>query len=284
MSERRRGPFVAGNWKMNLGLREAAALARKITAAASEAAPDAPTTSAAKKPSGVEAQPELGDCTIVLIPPFTALGAVAAAVAGSPVALGAQDLFWEDLGAYTGEVSGPMLKDARCTHVLVGHSERRQLFGETDESVNRKVQAALRSGLSPIVCVGEVLAERDAGRTLERIDTQLARGLGGLSKPEMERVIIAYEPVWAIGTGRTASPAQAEEVHAHIRKRLEDSYGNGGASCAIILYGGSVKPANSYPLFREKNIDGFLVGGASLDADGFIGIAREALRAYREET
>jgi triosephosphate isomerase (TIM) len=255
------GPFIAGNWKMNLGLREASALARQIVAAESE----------------------LADCSLVLIPPFTALGAVAAAVAGSPVALGAQDLFWEDQGAFTGEVSGPMLKDARCAYVLVGHSERRQFFGETDETVNRKVRAALKAGLSPIVCIGEVLAERDSGRTLDRIDDQLARGLGGFSAADMERITLAYEPVWAIGTGRTASPGQAEEVHAHVRKRIGESYGNDSASCAIILYGGSVKPANSYPLFKEKNIDGFLVGGASLDADGFVGIAREALRAYREE-
>ena len=255
-----RGPLVAGNWKMNLGLREASDLAGKIT----------------------QAGPELTGCAIILIPPFTSLGAVAGAVAGSAVALGAQDLFWEDEGAYTGEISGPMLKDAGCAYALVGHSERRQLFGETDEIVNRKARAALRSGLKPIVCVGEVLAERDGGRTLDRIDDQLAKGLAGLSKEDMARVVIAYEPVWAIGTGRTASPAQAEEVHAHIRGRLRETYGNDSADCAII-YGGSVKPANSYPLFKEKNIDGFLVGGASLDAGGFVGIAREALRACREE-
>ena len=260
MDRRSPGPFVAGNWKMNLGLREASALARKI----------------------IEAGSDIADCTIVLVPPFTALGAVAAAVAGSPVALGAQDLFWEDQGAYTGEVSGPMLKDARCAYVLVGHSERRQLFGETDETVNRKVRAALRSGLTPIVCIGEVLAERDGGQTLDRIDEQLAKGLAGFPKEDMARLVIAYEPVWAIGTGRTASPAQAEEVHAHIRGRLRESYGNDSTDCAII-YGGSVKPANSYPLFKEKNIDGFLVGGASLEAGSFVDIAREALRACREE-
>jgi len=260
MVRRRRPPFVAGNWKMNLRLREASDLARKI----------------------VGAGPDLADCTIVLIPPFTALGAVAGVVAGSAAALGAQDLFWEDQGAYTGEVSGPMLKDARCEYVLVGHSERRQIFGETDETVNRKVRAALKAGLSPIVCIGEVLAERDAGRTLERIDGQLARGLAGFSREDMARTIIAYEPVWAIGTGRTATPEQAQEVHAHIRGRLGESYGHEGATCAII-YGGSVKPANSYPLFKEEDIDGFLVGGASLEAGGFVGIAREALRAYREE-
>ena len=260
MPVRRRSPFVAGNWKMNLGLREARDLAAKVVAAA----------------------PQVGESSLILIPPCTALGTVSGVVAGSAVGVGAQDLYWEDRGAFTGEVSGPMLKDAGCAYVLVGHSERRQLFGETDESVNRRTRAALRAGLTPIVCIGEVLAERDAGLTLGRIDDQLARGLEGLSGDEIGSLVIAYEPVWAIGTGRTATPAQAEEVHAHIRGRIQGSYGNRAAACAII-YGGSVKPANSYPLFKERDIDGFLVGGASLEADGFIAIAREALRAYREE-
>jgi triosephosphate isomerase len=260
MAGRRRNPFVAGNWKLNpLGLEAARDLASKVAAAGSEVA----------------------ECRLVLIPPYTALGTVAEAAAGSAVALGAQDLFWEDHGAYTGEVSGPMLKDAGCAYVLVGHSERRQHFGETDETVNLKTRAALKAGLTPIVCIGEVLAERDAGRTLERIDDQLAGGLAGLAGPDLARLVIAYEPVWAIGTGRTATPEQAEEVHAHIRGRLQETYGNEAAACAII-YGGSVKPANSYPLFKERDIDGFLVGGASLDAGGFVAIAREALRAYRE--
>ena len=261
MPVRKRGPFVAGNWKMHLKLGEAAALARGIA----------------------EAGPGTGGSTVVLIPPFTSLAAVGGAIAGSDVRLGAQDLYWEDQGAFTGEISGPMLADAGCAYVLVGHSERRQLFGETDETVQRKTRAALKAGLSPIVCVGEVLAERDGGRTLERVDDQLARGLGGISGEDMARVVIAYEPVWAIGTGRTASPGQAEEVHAHIRRRLGESYGIDAASCAIILYGGSVKPANSYPLFQEKDIDGFLVGGASLDAGGFVAIVKEALRAEKEE-
>jgi len=261
MARNRRGPFVAGNWKMHLALAEARELARRVAGAA----------------------PELGGSAVVLIPPFTALAAVAETIAGSGLGLGAQDLYWEDKGAFTGEVSGPMIKDAGAGYVLVGHSERRQFFGETDETVNRKARAALRSGLSPIVCIGEALEEREAGRTIARIDRQMAGGLDGLSGEDMDRVVIAYEPVWAIGTGRTASPAQAEEVHAHIRGWLERSYGKGPASCAIILYGGSVKPANSYPLFQEKDIDGFLVGGASLDADGFVGIVREALRACGEE-
>jgi triosephosphate isomerase len=255
------GPFVAGNWKMHLTRPQARALAQKVATA----------------------MPGLRGSRIVIIPPFTALAEVGAVLAGSDVRLGAQDLFWEDMGAYTGEVSAPMLKEAGCAHVLVGHSERRQYFGETDESVNRKVRAALRSGLSPIVCVGEVLEERESGRTTERIDAQLSAGLHGLSPAEMGEIVLAYEPVWAIGTGITASPGQAEEVHAHIRRRLRKNYGNDRATCAIILYGGSVKPANSYPLFKEKNIDGFLVGGASLDAADFVGIAGEALRAYGEE-
>jgi len=260
MAGHRRAPFVAGNWKMNLGLREAAALARRVA----------------------EARAELDGATTVIVPPLTALAAVAAAIEGSPIGLGAQDLFWEKQGAFTGQVSGPLLKDAGCGYVLVGHSERRQYFGETDETVNKKVRAALEAGLTPIVCVGEVLEDRDAGRTLARIDEQLARGLAGFSPEEIGRLVTAYEPVWAIGTGRTATPAQAEEVHAHIRERFRQKYGNGTAGCAII-YGGSVKPANSYPLFREQDIDGFLVGGASLDAVGFVDIVREALRAYKEE-
>jgi triosephosphate isomerase len=262
MSGTRRGPVVAANWKMHLTRPEARALAERVVAGLTA-------------PGGIR---------IVLIPPFTALADVGGVLAGTKVGLGAQNLYWEDKGAFTGEVSAPMLRDVGCTHVLVGHSERRRLFGETDEAVNRKVRAALNSDLSPIVCVGETLEEREGGRTTERIDTQLAAGLRALSGQEMERLILAYEPVWAIGTGKTASPAQAEEVHAHIRKRLEEAYGNDRASCAIILYGGSVKPANSYPLFREKNIDGFLVGGASLEADAFAGIIGEVLRADREET
>jgi triosephosphate isomerase (TIM) len=260
MASKRRRPFVAGNWKMHLTLAEARELARRVAGAS----------------------PSLEESTIVLVPPFTSLTAVGEAIARTAVGLGGQDLYWEDKGAFTGEVSGPMLKDAGAAYVIIGHSERRQFFGETDETVNRKAKAALKCGLSPIVCVGEVLAEREAGQTMARVDRQIAAGLEGIPAEDMERVIIAYEPVWAIGTGKTASPAQAEEVQAHIRGRLQDSYGKRGAGCAII-YGGSVKPANSYALFREENIDGFLVGGASLDADGFIGIVQEALRAYREE-
>jgi triosephosphate isomerase len=257
-----RPPFVAGNWKMHLTLAEARALAVKV----------------------VEASGELSGATCVLIPPYTALDTVGEAVAGTPVGLGAQNLHWEDKGAFTGEVSAPMLADAGCCYVVIGHSERRQFFGETDETVNRKVGAALRHLLTPILCVGETLEIRDAGRALAHVGHQIDAALAGIGPEAARSVIIAYEPVWAIGTGRTASPGQAEEVHAFLRKKLSEKYGDRLADCAIILYGGSVKPANAWSLFREQDIDGFLVGGASLEADSFIGIVREALRAQREDT
>jgi len=253
-------PFLAGNWKMHLTLAEARTLASLVAAASRE----------------------LSEADLVLIPPFTALAEVRGAVAGSAVALGGQDLFWEDKGAFTGEVSAPLLKDAGCDYVIIGHSERRLHFGETDSSVNRKTKAALRAGLAPIVCVGETLEEREAGRTMERVLTQLRDGLDGLGREDMDRIVIAYEPVWAIGTGRNATPDQAEEVHRFIRRRIEENYGNGAASCAIILYGGSVKPANTYSLLKEQDIDGALVGGASLEAGAFVEIAREAIRGRKE--
>jgi triosephosphate isomerase len=197
--------------------------------------------------------------------------------------LGGQNLHWEDKGAFTGEISGPMLRDAGCAYVVVGHSERRQLFGETDISVNKKVRAALRHGLAPILCVGESLEEREAGKTIGRIGAQLDEALREIGTEEAKKIVLAYEPVWAIGTGRTATSDQAEEVHAFIRGRLEERYGKTAAACAIILYGGSVKPANAYTLYLEKDIDGFLVGGASLEAGSFVRIAEEALRASKEE-
>jgi len=262
MKKSGRPPFVAGNWKMHLNLAEARALAVRV----------------------VEASGELSGATCVLIPPYTALGTVREAVAGTPVGLGAQNLHWEDKGAFTGEVSAPLLADAGCCYVVIGHSERRQFFGETDETVNRKVGAALRHLLTPILCVGETLEIRDSGRALAHVGHQLDAALTGLGPEAARSVVIAYEPVWAIGTGRTASPGQAEEVQAFLRKNLSERYGDRLADCAIILYGGSVKPANAWSLYREQDIDGFLVGGASLEADSFIGIVREALRAQREDT
>jgi triosephosphate isomerase (TIM) len=260
MTASRRRPFIAGNWKMHLTVPEARALVSDILRSA----------------------PGPDEVELLVIPPFTALTEVAKLLPGTGIGLGAQDLYWEEQGAFTGEVSGAMLRDAGCSHVLVGHSERRQLFGENEETVLRKARAALKAGLKPIVCIGETLEERRAGGTIARLDRQFDAGLGGFTAEEMASVVLAYEPVWAIGTGLTATPAQAGEAHAHIRRRYEEKYGNALASCAIILYGGSVKTANSFELFREKNIDGFLVGGASLEADSFVGIAREALRADRE--
>jgi triosephosphate isomerase len=176
-----------------------------------------------------------------------------------------------------------MLKDAGCWFVVIGHSERRQYFGETDETVNKKIKAALSHELIPIMCIGESLDERESGKTMDKVESQMNGGLEGMGKEEMSRIIIAYEPIWAIGTGLTATPSQAEEVHSFIREKLAEKYGNETASCAIILYGGSVKPANTFDLLIEKNINGALVGGASLEADSFIQIAKEAIRAYKEK-
>jgi triosephosphate isomerase (TIM) len=257
---RRLPPFVAGNWKMHLIRAEAGLLLDAVAKGASAVAP----------------------AEMVVLPPYTTLAEAAARLTGTPVAWGAQNLHWEDKGAFTGEISGPMLADAGCRYVAVGHSERRQYFGETDETVNRRTLAALKAGLRPIVCVGETLAQRESGKTMDVIAGQLGGGLSGLAAEPFGRIVLAYEPVWAIGTGRTASPAQAEEVHAFIRARLQENYGKTAADCAIILYGGSVKTANAYSLFKEQNIDGFLVGGASLEAESFLRIAAEAVKAYKE--
>ena len=231
-----------------------------------------------------EASAELTEAELVVIPPFTALNEVRKIIEGSSIQLGAQNMFWEEKGAFTGELSAPMLKDAGCRYAVIGHSERRQYFGETNETVNKKIKAALSHELIPIMCIGESLEEREKEKTTEKVGSQINAGLEGIGQDEMSRIIIAYEPIWAIGTGVTATPAQAEEVHAFIREKLTEKYGNEPASCAIILYGGSVKPANTYELLKEKNINGALVGGASLEADSFIQIAKEAIRAYKEKT
>jgi triosephosphate isomerase len=254
-------PFVAGNWKMHMTIQEAKLLASAI----------------------IKASLELLEAEIVLVPPFTALRSVKKLAGESPVQLGAQNLFWEEKGAYTGEISASMLKNVGCRYVIIGHSERRQYFGETDATVNKKIAGALNAKLNPIVCIGETLEDREAKRTIPRVESQIQAGLAGLIPEQFREIIIAYEPIWAIGTGKTATPGQAEEVQAFIREKLAEIYGKEAAVCAIIIYGGSVKPANSYSLFREKNIDGFLVGGASLEADSFIQITKEAIRAYKEE-
>jgi triosephosphate isomerase len=211
------------------------------------------------------------------------LSEVKKVIEGSTIQLGAQNIFWEEKGAFTGEVSPPMLKDAGCQYVTIGHSERRQYFGETNETVNKKVKAALAHELTPIMCIGESLEEREKGNTMDKVETQINSGLEGLGKDEIRRIVIAYEPIWAIGTGVTATPSQAEEVHNFIRKKLTEKYGNEIASYAIILYGGSVKPANTYSILKENNINGALVGGASLEADSFIQITKEAIKAYKEK-
>ena len=254
-------PFIAGNWKMYKTIPEAVEMVKALKEASSEQ---------------IEAE-------LVVIPPMTVLSEVKKAIEGSQVKLGAQNMYWEDEGAFTGEISAPMLKDAGCEYAVIGHSERRQYFGETDETVNKKIKAALAHDLIPIMCIGESLDEREKGKTIEKVEDQINAGLEGLGKDEISRLIIAYEPIWAIGTGLTATPSQAEEVHIFIREKLAEKYGNETASCAIILYGGSVKPASTYELLKEKNINGALVGGASLEADSFIQIATEAIRAYKEK-
>ena len=247
-----RRKLFAGNWKMYKTVPEALTLVQGLRA-------------------GLAARPAEAD--LMVAPPFTALSSVAAALAGSQVALGAQDLFWEKEGAFTGEVSPAMLRDVGCSHVIIGHSERRQHFGETDETVARKARAALDNGLVPVVCIGELLAERDAGRTLEVVERQLERALRSLTPEEVgQRVAVAYEPVWAIGTGRAATPDQAQEVHAFIRRRIAVSHGDEVAAAARILYGGSVKPDNAGSLMNQPDIDGALVGGACLVADSFLKI------------
>jgi triosephosphate isomerase len=251
-----RRKFVCGNWKMHKTVAEAVALVRELAAALGPGA------------SGVQ---------VAVAPPFTALHAAAEAARGSAVEIAAQDVFWEKQGAFTGEVSAPMLAEAGCQHGIVGHSERRQLFGETDDSVRRKAVALFAAGVRPIVCVGETLEQREAGKTLEVVDRQVRHGLAGVSVEDLGRLTIAYEPVWAIGTGRTATTAQAQEVHAAIRAILREM-GGPVADGIRIQYGGSVKPENAAELMAQPDVDGALVGGASLKAQDFVAIVKGANR------
>jgi triosephosphate isomerase len=247
--------FLAGNWKMNPPTRaEAVALAEAVKA-------------------GVG--PETG-VRVAVCPPAAFLEAVDAALENSPVGLGGQNMHWEAAGAYTGEHSGAMLLDAGCTHVILGHSERRHGMGETDEQVNRKLHAALGVGLIPIVCLGELLAEREGGRTEAVLETQLNGSLAGLAPEQMAGVVLAYEPVWAIGTGKVATPEQAQEAHAFIRRRLAERFGEAIAGRVVVQYGGSVKADNAAGLLDRPDIDGALVGGASLKAGDFLGILEAA--------
>ncbi len=246
-----RRPLLAGNWKMYKTVPEGVALAQEIRAGL--------------------ALP-LKDRDVLVAPPFTALGAVAEALRGSDVLLGAQNMHWEREGAFTGEISPAMLKQVGCSHVILGHSERRHIFGESDDMVARKTRAAVDNGLTPVVCVGETLPERESNRTLEVVERQLERALRGLSADEASRAVVAYEPVWAIGTGRNATPEQAQEVHAFIRKRVGATHGEPAAAALRILYGGSVKPDNIDGLMAQPDLDGALVGGASLKAESFLRI------------
>jgi len=215
-----------------------------------------------------------GPPEVLVCPPFLALGAVREALEGSPLRLGAQDVHWEAKGAFTGEVSTAMLKDVGCSAVILGHSERRHIMGETNDMVNRKVKACLAAGLLPVVCVGELLEERNMGVTREVVERQISKGLDGLSPEEVAKLVIAYEPVWAIGTGKTATPRQAEEVHHYVRKLVTQKSGEAVGKGIRILYGGSVSPDNVKELMAEEDIDGALVGGASLKVDSFVKIVR----------
>lgn len=246
-----RKPLIAGNWKMHKPLSEAVGTARALVECLKGRAPSV---------------------DIMIAPPFTALAAVNEVLSGSSVALGAQHVFWEPKGAFTGEVSVDMLVSVGCRYVIIGHSERRQFFGETDDTVNRRLRAAFSAGLIPVVCVGETEAERDTGKMFEVLDKQIRNGLKGLASDDLGRLVVAYEPVWAIGTGRTATSAQAQEVHAVIRSNLAELFDPSLANETRILYGGSVKPDNIAELMRMPDVDGALVGGASLEAETFAAI------------
>ena len=246
--------IIAGNWKMNTRQDSAAALARGV----------------------VEKVGENPTVEVALCPPAIYLSAVADAVAGTPIGLGAQNLYAAEDGAYTGEVNASMLTDIGCRYVILGHSERRAILGETDSMVSDKLHAALAGNLVPIVCVGETLADREAGHTEKVVETQIRGSLAGLDNVRAAGIVVAYEPVWAIGTGKTASPEQAEEVHAFLRKLLSEMFGAEIADQIRIQYGGSVKPGNAKELLGQPNIDGALVGGASLKAEDFIGIIEPA--------
>jgi len=251
-----RRPFVAGNWKMNLNQAEAVKLVREL---AEEL-----------KSNAVE----VGVC-----PPFVYLTSVAGAIGDAEIRLGAQDVYFESNGAFTGEISCQMLQDVCCEYVILGHSERRHVIGETDQLIHRKLQAVINSGLKPILCVGETIEQRDAGRTEKVVQEQLAGGLGDLSAAQLGNLVIAYEPVWAIGTGRNATPDQAQDVHRFIRGWLTQKFGPQFAQSVRIQYGGSVKPSNAGELMAQTDIDGALVGGASLKAADFLGIIRATAQA-----
>lgn len=246
--------FIAGNWKMNKTAAEAKALIDGI-----------------KAKIGSQTEVDVAVC-----PPFTALDAASAALKGSTIALGAENLYPKASGAYTGEIAPAILKEFDVAYVILGHSERREYFKESDEFINEKVKAALENGMKPILCVGETLAQRESGDTIKVVSSQTEKGLSGVNPEDAEKIVVAYEPVWAIGTGKTATPAMAQEVHAEIRKVLSKIFGDEGAQKIRILYGGSMKPENADDLLKEKDIDGGLIGGAALKADSFVSLVESA--------
>jgi triosephosphate isomerase len=246
----KRIPLIAGNWKMHRTHHEAVQMVQGLIAKVAD----------------------VSHCDVAVCPPFTALTAVAELLKGTNIALGAQDVYWKSEGAYTGEISPQMLKAVGCRYVIVGHSERRQYFGETNETVHNKIQALYEAGLTPIICVGERLEEREAGKTHEVVSRQIGECLAGLPEKKLAASVVAYEPVWAIGTGRTATSEQAQEVQAMIREQVADLYNAQVADALRILYGGSVKPDNIRGLMAMPDIDGALVGGASLAVESFAGI------------
>ncbi|MDD3886310.1 MAG: triose-phosphate isomerase [Victivallaceae bacterium] len=250
--------IIAGNWKMNKTASEGVELVNALKPLVADVCPDC--------------------CDVVVCPPFTTLSAVVEAARGSNIKVGAQNVHWAENGAFTGEISAAMLKESGVEYVIIGHSERRQYFGETDMTVNQRLKAALAAGLKPIVCVGELLADREGGNTEKVLATQLEGGLAGLSKDEMAQVVIAYEPVWAIGTGKTATPDVAELTHNFIRGTVRDMFGDVIADGLRIQYGGSMKAGNAAELVAQANIDGGLIGGAALKADSFSELIHNALK------
>jgi triosephosphate isomerase (TIM) len=247
--------IIAGNWKMNKNIGESIDLANSIK----------------------RSLYDVEEVEIVICPPFTSLSDVNEITMETNIKLGAQDVYWEKEGAFTGEVSAPMLKNVGCEYCIIGHSERRQFFGETNETVNKKLKSLLREGLKPIVCVGEKLAERKSGKTFDVIKDHVVNSLAGLSEEDMLKAVIAYEPVWAIGTGVNATKEQAEEVHKYIRTLLGQMHGADVAQSVRIQYGGSVKPENIKELISQEDVDGALVGGASLKADSFVQLVKNCL-------
>lgn len=252
-----RQPLIAGNWKMFKTVAETVTHVKELRLLVKD----------------------ITDVDIVVAPPFTAIHAAADALRNSNVMLAAQDMYWEREGAFTGEVSAPMIKEAGAELVIIGHSERRTLFGESDATVNRKIAAAFASRLAPIVCVGETLDQRERNETLDVLDRQVKDGLDGMTAEQLPQLVLAYEPVWAIGTGRHATPEQAGEAHAHIRQRLREWFGAGPAESCRVIYGGSVKPDNIRDLVSQPDVDGALVGGASLDVRAFFDIVSRSRRA-----